>query len=64
MTIQINNLPTFTVVAANCDASVNGGNGACPVTPGTTASPIVVAPGDQDRANLVALAQGRRHEAG
>jgi hypothetical protein len=48
VTIQIDNLPTFTVVAANCDASVNGGNGACPVTPGTTASPIVVSWCDQN----------------
>ena len=63
MTIQIDDLPTFTVVAANCEASVNGGKGTRPVTPRTTASPIVVAPGDQDRANLAALAQGRRHEA-
>jgi hypothetical protein len=63
VTIQINDLPTFTVVAANCEASVNGSNGACPVKLGTSASPIVVAPGDQGRANLAALTQGRRHEA-
>jgi hypothetical protein len=63
VTIQINDLPAFTVVADNCKASVNGSNGACPVTLGRTASPIVVEPGDQGRANLAALAQGRRHEA-
>jgi hypothetical protein len=63
VTIQIDDLPTLTVMAANCDASVNGGNGAFPVALGTTASPIVVAPGDQGRANLAARAQGRRHEA-
>ena len=44
MTIQIDDLPTFTVVAANCDAAVNGGNGAFPVALGATARPIVAAP--------------------
>jgi hypothetical protein len=44
VTIQIDDLPTFTMVAANREASINGGNGACPVTLGTNASPIVAAP--------------------
>jgi trimeric autotransporter adhesin len=44
---QATNSGTFTVVAANYDPQVNGGNGPYDLTLGTTASPIVVAPGDQ-----------------
>jgi len=47
VTSRATNSGTFTVIAANNDGYVNGGNGAYQLTLGKTGSPIVVAPGDQ-----------------
>jgi hypothetical protein len=47
VTARATNSGTFTVIVANNDGYVNGGNGTYEITMGKTGSPIVVSPGDQ-----------------